>query len=34
MSQWVLTDGGKVLPIQTVRRLTPAEMDSLLEKDR
>lgn len=26
MSQWVLTAGGQVLPIQTLRRLTPAEM--------
>ena len=33
MSQWILTEGGKVLPIQTVRRLTPAEIDSPTEKD-
>ena len=34
MSQWILTEGGKILPIQTVRRLTPAEIDSPIEKDR
>ena len=32
MSQWILTEGGK--EIQTVRRLTLAEIDSPMETDR
>ena len=34
MFQWILTERGKVLPIQTVQRLTPAEIDSPMENDR
>ncbi len=32
MSQWVLLESGKVLPIQTLRKLTPSEMNSETEK--
>ena len=34
MSQNVLLSNGKVIPIQTLRSLTPAEMDSDLEKQK
>ena len=34
MSQHVLTEDGNVLPLQTIRRLTPAELISEVEKDK
>ena len=34
MSQWVLTKAGKVMPIQTLRRFTPAELADPSMKER
>lgn len=34
MSQWVLTETGNVLPLQTFRALTPAEINSPAEQDK
>lgn len=34
MSQWILNKNGKILPIQTLRSLTPAELRSDIEKAR
>ena len=34
MSQWILTSTGDVLPFQTLRQLTPAEMMSPTERDK
>ena len=34
MSQYVLLESGKVIPIQTLRSLTPAELESLMERSK
>jgi hypothetical protein len=34
MSKNVLTESGKVLPIQTLRNLSPAELSSQEEKEK